>query len=203
MSAAVPAPARAPGFVHLRVHSEYSLADSIIKVKPLIARARELGMPALALTDRANLFALVKFYQASLDAGVKPLVGVDLQLLGEPGERHRLGVMAMNQTGYRNLIALVSRAYVGCDERGAVSREQLFDHADGLLVLSGGRDGDVGQLLLKGDEAGAERLAAEWAQAFPNRYYLELSRTGRSGEEAHIAPAVPLAAKLEHISRAA
>jgi DNA polymerase-3 subunit alpha len=191
-----PAPRQAPAFVHLRVHSEFSLADSIIKVKPLIARARELGMPALALTDRANLFALVKFYQASLDAGVKPLVGVDLQLLGEPGERHRLGLMAMNQTGYRNLIALVSGAYVGCDERGAVSREQLFAHSEGLLVLSGGRDGDVGALLLKGDQAGAERLAAQWAQAFPDRYYLELSRTGRSGEEAHIALAVPLAAKL-------
>ncbi|MEQ8857858.1 MAG: DNA polymerase III subunit alpha [Pseudomonadales bacterium] len=185
-----------PGFVHLRLHSEFSLADSIIKIKPLIARAVELGMPALGLTDRANLFALVKFYQASLDAGIKPLVGVDLPLLGEPGERFRLSVMAMNQTGFRNLIALVSGAYVGCTERGAVTREQLFAHGEGLLVISGGREGDVGQALLKGDETGAERLAAEWARAFPDRYYLELTRTGRVGEEAYIALAVPLAARL-------
>ncbi|MAT82713.1 MAG: DNA polymerase III subunit alpha [Gammaproteobacteria bacterium] len=186
----------APRFVHLRVHSEYSLADSIVKVKPLVARARALDMPALALTDRANLFALVKYYRACLDAGIKPLVGVDLPVLTDSGERCRLGVMAMDDTGYRNLLTLVSGAYVGCVERGAVSREQLFERADGLLVLSGGREGDVGQLLLKGDEAGAERLAADWARAFPDRYYLELTRTGRQGEESHIALAVPLAAKL-------
>ena len=186
----------APRFVHLRVHSEYSLADSIVKVKPLVARARSLDMPALALTDRANLFALVKYYRTCLDAGIKPLVGVDLPVLTDSGERCRLGVMAMDDTGYRNLLTLVSGAYVGCVERGAVSREQLFERADGLLVLSGGREGDVGQLLLKGDEAGAERLAADWARAFPDRYYLELTRTGRQGEESHIALAVPLAAKL-------
>ncbi len=189
-------PAVDPAFVHLRLHSEFSLADSIIKVKPLIARAAELGMPALALTDRANLFALVKFYQASLAAGIKPLVGVDLPLVGEPGERFRLGVMAMNQTGFRNLIALVSGAYVGCSERGAVTREQLFASSEGLLALSGGREGDVGQALLKGDEASAERLARAWAEAFPGRYYLELTRTGRTGEEAYIALAVPLAARI-------
>ena len=117
-------------FVHLRLHSEYSVADSIIKVKPLIARARELGMAALALTDRANLFALVKFYQAALGAGIKPLVGVDLPLAGEPGERMRVTVLAMNQPGFRNLIALVSGAYVGCRERGKVTREQVHEALD-------------------------------------------------------------------------
>ena len=193
---AQPADPRSPGFVHLRVHSEYSLADSIIKVKALAARAAQLHMPALALTDSANLFALVKFYQASLAAGIKPLVGVDLQLVEAPGQYHRVGLLAMNQAGFSNLIALVSAAYVGCAERGKISREQLAARSDGLLMLSGGRDGDVGQALLKGDSITAERLAAAWAEAFPNRYYVELTRTGRAGEEAYLALAVALAGRL-------
>ncbi|MFU8816879.1 MAG: DNA polymerase III subunit alpha, partial [Pseudomonadales bacterium] len=188
---------QAPGFVHLRVHSEYSLADSIIKVKALAAKASRLQMPALALTDWVNLFALVKFYQASLAAGIKPLVGVDLQIVEAPGQYHRLGLLAMNQAGFKNLIALVSDAYVGCAERGRVTREQLLARGDGLLVLSGARDGDVGQALLKGDAAAAERLAAAWAEAFPGRYYVELTRTGRAGEEAYLALAVALAARLQ------
>ena len=103
------------------MHSEYSLADSIIKVKPLVARAAALGMPALALTDHCNLFALVKFYQASLNAGVKPLIGADLQVADGTDDAFRLGVLAMNQTGFRNLISLVSDAYVGCETRGQVT----------------------------------------------------------------------------------
>ncbi|MFW6094640.1 MAG: DNA polymerase III subunit alpha [Pseudomonadota bacterium] len=185
-----------PEFVHLRLHSEYSLADGIIKVNPLAARAAEQGMAALALTDRANLFALVKFYQATLAAGIKPLIGADLELRGEPGERYRLAVLAMNQAGYRNLIALVSAAYVDCPERGTITREELFERHDGLLVLSGGRDGDIGQALLKGDEARAEMLARAWSERFGDRYYVELTRTGRDAEEAYIALAVPLAARL-------
>ncbi len=195
LSAAVE-PSRPPQFVHLRVHSEYSLADSIIKVKPLTRRAAELAMPALALTDRANLFALVKFYQAALTAGVKPLVGADLELHAEAGERYRLGILAMNQAGFRNLIALVSAAYTGAAVRGTLSREQLFACAEGLLVLSGGRDGELGQALLKGDEARAEEVAQAWRAAFPDRFYVEVTRTGRTGEEPYIALAVPLAARL-------
>ncbi len=193
-----------PRFVHLKLHSEYSLADSIIKVKALAARAAELGMPALALTDRTNLFALVKFYQAALDAGIKPIIGVDLAVSDARGdgddERFRMTLLAMGQTGFRNLIALVSQAYVGGSardaERGAVTPQQIAAASDGLLALSGGREGDVGQALLKGDEEGAERLARRWAAVFPDRYYLELTRTGRAGEEACVALTVPLAARL-------
>jgi len=185
-----------PGFIHLRLHSEYSLADGIIKVKALAARAAALGMPAIALTDRSNLFALVKFYQACLDAGVKPLVGADLKVLGESSEASRLGVLAMNQAGFRNLIALVSGAYVDAEERGCVSRALLFERAEGLLVLSGGREGEVGQALLRDDAALARRLASEWAAAFPERYFLELTRTGRSREEVCVARTVALAAAV-------
>lgn len=190
------AAAAQPRFVHLRLHSEYSLADSIIKVKPLAARAAELGMPALALTDRANLFALVKFYQAAVGAGIKPLVGADLTLLDEAGERSRVAVLAMNEGGFRNLIALVSSAYVGCEDRGTVARARLLAQHQGLIVLSGAREGDVGQALLKGDGAAAERLTREWMDAFGDRYYLELTRTGRADEEALVALTVALAARL-------
>jgi DNA polymerase III subunit alpha len=153
-------------------------------------------MPAIALTDRSNLFALVKFYQAMLGVGVKPLIGADLQLTDGPGQHHRLGLLAMNQIGFRNLIALISDAYVGCSERGRITREQLLARGDGLLVLSGGRDGDIGQALQKGDEPAARALAAAWSEAFPGRFYVEVSRTGRAGEEAYLALAVALAGEL-------
>ena len=184
-------------FVHLRLHSEYSVADSIIKVKGLAARIAALGMPAVALTDRANLFALVKFYQACLEQGVKPLIGADLQVITGAGELTRVGVLAMNQAGYRNLLGLVSEGFVGSQVRGAVSRAQLFARADGLLVLSGGKDGELGQALLKGDGPAAETIAQDWSRAFPDRFYVELTRTGRPQEEACVTLAVDLASRLD------
>jgi len=192
----------ASGFVHLRVHSEYSLADSIIKVKPLAAAAAEAGMGAVGLTDRANLFGLIKFYRACLDNGVKPLVGVDVQYgsrltaQGVP-ETGRAALLAMNETGYRNLLKLVSSAYVGSETRGVLRREDIFALGDGLLVLCGGREGEVGKALLKGDADMARTLAREWSDAFPDRFYLELVRTGRAEEQRHVALAVELAGALD------
>jgi len=188
-------------FVHLRVHSEYSLADSIIKVKPLAEAAADRGMGAIALTDRANLFGLIKFYRACVDNGVKPLIGVDLTYTsslstqGVP-EVCRVGLLAMNDTGSRNLLKLVSAAYVTGDHRGQVSREQIFEHGEGLLVLCGGRDGEVGRALLKGEKALAVSLAREWAEVFQDRFYLELVRTGRADEARHVSLAVILAGDL-------
>ncbi len=184
-------------FVHLRLHSEYSVADSIIKVKGLAARIAALGMPAVALTDRANLFALVKFYQACLEQGIKPLIGADLQVVTGAGELTRVGVLAMNQAGYRNLLGLVSDGFVGSQVRGAVSRAQLFARGEGLLVLSGGKDGELGQALLKGDGLAAEAIAQDWRRAFPDRFYVELTRTGRPQEEAWVTLAVDLASRLD------
>jgi len=185
----------AAGFVHLRVHSDYSLADGIIKPKQLATRAGELGMPAVALTDHANLFGLIKFYQACLKAGVKPLIGADLHFDSGDG-LCRVTLLAMNDDGYRQLIALVSEAYVGDGGRGLVTRERILEGADGLLLLAGGRDGDVGRALLRGDLDRARQLAEEWAGAFVDRAYLEVCRSGRDGEEACIALTVTLAAEL-------
>jgi len=191
-----------PGFVHLRVHSEYSLADGIIKVKPLAAAVAASGMGAVALTDRANLFGLIKFYRACVEKGVKPLIGVDVRYAsrllsqGVP-ETCRATLLAMNETGYRNLLKLVSTAYVGSQSRGILRREDIFALGEGLLVLCGGREGEVGKALLKGEMDVAGTLAGEWATSFPDRFYLELCRTGRAEEQRHVALAVALAGKLE------
>src|SRR5262252_9032543 len=104
----------APGFVHLRLHSEYSLLDSVVRVPELIAAVAAAGMPAVAVTDQSNLFALVKFYREALEGGVKPIVGVDL-VVGEEGERRepsRLTLLCQTQQGYRNLARLLTRAYL-------------------------------------------------------------------------------------------
>jgi DNA polymerase-3 subunit alpha len=190
-----------PGFVHLRVHSEYSLADSIIRIKPLAAETASRGMAAVALTGRSSLFSLVKFYGACLGSGVKPLIGVDLRYTssirsqGVP-EICRVAVLAMTDQGYRNLLKLVSEAYVGSDTRGILTREQIFSRGDGLLVLCGGREGEIGRSLVKGDAAVARKLAGEWGSAFEDRFYLELVRTGRGEEQRHVAEAVALATEL-------
>src|SRR6201997_2203903 len=112
------------GFVHLRLHSEYSLSDSVVRVPELIAAVSEAGMPAVAVTDQSNLFAMVKFYREALQGGVKPIVGVDL-LVREEGERReptRVTFLCQSQEGYRNLARLLSRAYLEGQERSEERR---------------------------------------------------------------------------------
>jgi len=162
-----------PDFVHLRLHSEYSLEDSIIKVKDLAAAVAGMGMGAVAMADKANLFGLIKFYRACLEHGVKPLIGTDAVYESNVGsggiaQRCRVGLLAMNERGYRNLLKLVSLAYLGENERGVLARDQIFDHAEGLLVLCGGRDGEIGKALLKGESRLAEELAGAWAAYAPD-----------------------------------
>ena len=197
MSAVAHAQATAdPGFVHLRVHSEFSIADGLIKVQELAREAKRLGMPAVGLTDQGNLFGLMKFYQACVNEGVKPLVGADLSYRSG-NDTFRITLFAMNQVGYRHLISLVSSAYLDGSERGSVTQEDVFARHEGLLVLSGGIAGDVGGALMKGDHGQATQRARRWSERFPGRYYLELSRTGRTGEEQHVNGAVALAGELE------
>jgi DNA polymerase-3 subunit alpha len=196
-------------FVHLRVHSEFSIADGLIKVRGLASAAHGHGMPAVGLTDRANLFGLLKFYQACLAAGIKPLMGADLLYhpdQQDPNGKHnehregeplRVSVLAMNQDGYRNLIALVSGAYTDTEERGVLGASAIFARQSGLLVLSGGMRSEVGQALLKGDFLSAQEIASRWAGHFPGRYYLEVSRLGHAGEENYIDRVVTLAGQLD------
>jgi len=189
-----------PGFVHLRLHTEYSLSDSVVRVPELVAAVAAAGMAAVAVTDQNNLFAMVKFYREALRSGVKPLVGVDL-LLREEGERaapSRLTLLCQSQTGYRNLTRLLTRAYLEGQERGApgIERRWLSPVAlEGLIALSGATEGDVGRALVNAREHDAERALDLWLNLFPGRFYLELQRLGKPFEEVYIAGAVALAAR--------
>ena len=188
------------GFIHLRLHTEYSLLDSVVRVEELVDAVLAAEMPAVALTDQSNLFGMVKLYRAALERGIKPIVGVDL-LLREAGERaqpSRLTLLCQSEGGYRNVSRLLSRAYlegqhrgVAMIERGWLSREGLA----GLIALSCATEGDVGRALVNGREAEAERALNYWLELFGDRFYLELQRIGRSEEEGYIAAAVALAAR--------
>ncbi|MFV2091013.1 MAG: DNA polymerase III subunit alpha, partial [Pseudomonadales bacterium] len=145
---------------------------------------------------------LIKFYQSCVASGIKPLIGADLRYTsivesqGVP-EVCRLAVLAMNGEGYKNLLKLVSEAYVGAETRAVLNREQIFAHSGGLLVLCGAREGEVGRSLIKGDRQLARTLASEWSAVFGNRFYLELVRSGRVDEQRHVAAAVALALDMD------
>ena len=184
-------------FVHLRLHTEYSLVDSTIRIKPLMKVAASKDLPALAITDQNNFFGLVKFYKAAMGAGIKPIFGLDLLLADEQGTDTLFHVILLcqNNTGYRNLTKLVSRAYQQGQVLGVprVQREWIKEFSDGVIMLSGGREGDIGQALLSGNQELADKRLQEWLETFPDRYYLELQRTGRDGEEDYIHAAIDLA----------
>jgi DNA polymerase III subunit alpha len=188
------------GFVHLRLHTEYSLSDSVVRVPELVAAVAAAGMPAVAVTDQGNLFAMMKFYREALQAGVKPLVGVDL-LVREEGERQpptRLTLLCQSPGGYRNLARLVSRAYLEGQEHGTPRIERGWlsaTHLEGLIGLSGATEGDIGRALVNARERDAERALDAWLTLFPGRFYLELQRLGRPFEEPYIAGALALAGR--------
>ncbi|MGH8181580.1 MAG: DNA polymerase III subunit alpha, partial [Steroidobacteraceae bacterium] len=188
------------GFVHLRLHTEYSLIDSVVRVPELIEAVAAAGMPAVAATDQSNLFAMVKFYRAALARGVKPLIGVDL-LVREAGERQqptRITFICQNQTGYHNATRLVSRAYLEGQQHGVPLIERAWltvESLEGLIALSCATEGDVGRALVNGREEDAARALDDWLALLPNRYYIELQRLGRSNEESYIAAAVNLAGR--------
>ncbi len=195
------------GFVHLRLHSEYSLIDSIVRVEPpkrkgggggatLTAAVAAHGQPAIALTDRMNLFAMVKVYKAAEAAGIKPIVGADLWLAervkGDGPER--LTVLVQNDAGYRNLTRLLSRAYIEGQSRGApqIERAWLAAANNGLIALTG-RDGAAFRAALADNVEAALSSLNELKALFPDRLYLEVSRCERSGDEAWVQAATALA----------
>ena len=137
-------------FVHLRVHSEFSLIDGLVRVGPLMKSAASADMPAVAITDRNNFFGLIKAYKAAEREGVKLIVGADFELLEADDRRSQITFLAQNHAGYRNLTVLISRAYQEGQILGRplLRRDWIESHSEGLLVLSGGRNGDVGQHLL-------------------------------------------------------
>ena len=190
-----------PEFVHLRLHSEYSLVDGVVKIKPLINTLAELGMPAVAITDQSNLFSLVKFYRAALGKGVKPIVGADVLIFNPDAaaEPFRLTLLAKNNAGYVALTELISIAYQEGQHLGVpmIRREWLEQNNEGLIALSGAMEGDIGKALLAEDKSPAKKLAEYWERLFPQSFYLEIQRVGKANEETYIAHAVQLATELD------
>lgn len=186
-----------PRFIHLRVHSDYSMIDGLAKTVPLVKKVAAMGMPAFAITDFTNLCGLVKFYGAAHGAGIKPIIGADFYMESEQlgDEVAHLTVLARNNEGYQNLTLLISEAYQkGYGAIGpTIHRDWLVKHKEGLLLLSGGRKGDVGQFLLRGNQALVDESLAFYQTHFPDAYYLELIRTGRPDEESYLHAAVELA----------
>jgi DNA polymerase-3 subunit alpha len=191
-----------PSFVHLRCHSEYSIVDGMVRIGDYVKRAAQDQMPALALTDLSNLFGAVKFYKSARGKGVKPLLGSDVWLENDANrdQPSRALLLCQSPAGYLRLCELLTRAYLTNQHRGRpeINVEWFADGgSDGLILLSGAMMGDVGQALLQGNSALAQKLALQWQQLFPGRYYIELQRTGHAQQEAYIARALELAAALE------
>jgi DNA polymerase III subunit alpha len=188
-----------PAFVHLRLHTEFSLQDSVVRIPELVERTAALGMPAVAVTDQNNLFAMVKFYREGLKCGVKPIIGVDVQLRsGERVPPNRLTLLCKDPGGYQNVANLVTRAWLEGQEKGVplLTRDWLTrETTSGLIALSGFAEGDVGRAIANGREADALALAREWKELFGDRYYLELQRLGRADDESMVAKTVALSQK--------
>ena len=184
-----------PTFVHLRVHSEFSLTDGLVRVGPLMKSVAAAGMPAVAVTDRNNFFGLIKAYKAAEREGVKLIIGADFDVLEEDERRHQVTFLAQSTEGYKNLTVLISQAYQEGQILGRplLRRDWIQAKSQGLIALSGGRNGEVGQHLVAGRTQDAKTALQWWMSLFPDRYYLELQRTGRENEEDYLHSAVELA----------
>ncbi|MFQ2189701.1 DNA polymerase III subunit alpha [Aeromonas jandaei] len=190
-----------PRFIHLRIHTDFSMVDGLQKINPIVGAAAADNMPAIALTDQMNMCGLVRFYGAAHGKGIKPIVGADFWVqsyeLGD--EQFRLTLLAMDNEGYQNITLLISRGYQRGHVQGrpVIDKAWLAEHAKGVIVLSGGREGDVGKFLLKGNRQMTEQCVAFYQTHFPDAYYLELLRTGRSDEEVYLHMAVAIATEFE------
>ncbi|MFT6928028.1 MAG: DNA polymerase-3 subunit alpha [Psychromonas sp.] len=190
-----------PKFIHLRVHSDFSMVDGVTKIKPLVAKAAALNMPALAVTDQTNFCGLVKFYGAAHNAGIKPLVGADFWVKSEllEGEQFRITALAMDNQGYKNLTELISKAYLRghVGGRAVLDQDWLIEYNLGIILLSGAKDGDLGKALLKGNHDLAVEITQFYQQYFSQRYYIELIRTNRLNEETYLHYALDWAEKYQ------
>ncbi|MCK8072712.1 DNA polymerase III subunit alpha [Vibrio sp. 1CM23M] len=186
-----------PKFVHLRVHSDFSMVDGLSKVPPLVKKVAEMGMPALALTDFTNLCGLVKFYGTAHGCGVKPIIGADflMQSTEFGDELTKLTVIATDNKGYNNLTLLISKAYLRghVQHQPVIDKEWLIENAEGLIILSGAKEGEIGKALLKGNRDLVASSVEFYKTYFADRFYLELIRTGRPDEESYLHFALELA----------
>lgn len=189
-------------FVHLRLHTEFSVVDGTNRIDEIVKVAAKDGQPALAITDFNNLFGAIKFYKECRGEGVKPLLGAEVVVEGlgaDTNATSRMVLLVQNKQGYLNLSELIARAYTRnvVKNQAVLKWDWLRECNEGLIALSGAQAGPVGQALLQGDTARANEVALQLAGMFTHRFYLELQRAGRADDETHVAAAVQLAARVK------
>ncbi len=189
-------------FIHLRLHTEFSVVDSTNRIDDIVKAAAKDGQPALAITDLNNLFGAIKFYKEARGKGVKPLIGAEVMLEGlgaDATATSRIVLLVQNKQGYLNISELIARAYTQnvVKAQAVVKLEWLKELNEGLICLAGAQAGPVGQALVQGDTARAHEAALQLGSVFPHRFYLELQRAGRTDDEAHVIAAVQLAARMK------
>ncbi|MBS1211169.1 MAG: polymerase alpha subunit, partial [Proteobacteria bacterium] len=190
-----------PAFVHLRLHTEFSIEDGITRIDDVIAAAAADGQPALGISDLANLFGMVKHYKGCRSKGIKPVIGVDAWVSNETerDKPFRVLLLVKHREGYRQLCELISRAYLENKYRGhaEISRDWLTpDSVNGLICLSGAMQGDIAAALASGNQKAAEALAQDWSRRFPDSFYIEIQRAGHPGAENYVQHALHLAGEL-------
>lgn len=190
-----------PAFVHLRLHTEFSITDGIVRIEQAIQRACTEQMGALAITDLGNLFGLIRFYTQARKKGLKPIAGCDVWISDPPrrSEPFRLLLLARHHAGYLALCRLLSRAWREGQQRGVacIQRSWLAPEKDGLIVLSGAHQGDIGQALANGQDALAYECAREWLALLGDAFYVELQRTGDPQKDDQVFDHLRLAADLD------
>lgn len=189
-----------PGFIHLHLHTEYSLCDGLVRLDALCEQLIASNMPAVAVTDHMNLFCAVKFYKKALAAGIKPIFGAELIVTNTRNIEKPFSLVALcqNQAGYLNLIALISKAYLQQQTgKPEIERAWLQQHNEGLIILSGGLYGELGQALINQNDEGIIQIIMDMQAWFPDRFYIELSRTGIAAETNYVNLAVDIADRFE------
>jgi len=190
----------ARSFVHLDIHTAYSLGEGIVRVEALAKHASNAGIPAVAITDTLNFYAAVKFYRACIDNGVKPLLGVDVKLGGANAkELGRLILLCRNNSGYRAICGLLTEAYTSEDSGTSVliSKDKIDSIAENLIAISPGIDGEIGWLLKLGRRDDAQDVVRHYMNVFQGSFYIEITRTGRTGEEEFETQALEFAEHLQ------
>ncbi len=189
-------------FIHLRLHTEFSVVDSTCRIDDVIKAAGNDGQPAIGITDLNNLFGAIKFYKQARGKGIKPVIGAEIMLEGlgaDATATSRIIVLVQNKQGYLNISELIARAYTQNVVKGqaVIKLEWLKELNEGLIALSGAQAGPVGQALVQGDTARAHEAALQLGGVFTHRFYIELQRAGRADDETHVVAAVQLAARMK------
>ncbi|PRC92809.1 DNA polymerase III subunit alpha [Solimicrobium silvestre] len=190
-----------PQFIHLRLHSEYSIVDGLVRIDDAIQAAVKDQQPALAITDLSNLFGMVKFYKDARGKGLKPIAGCDIWITndGQRDKPSRLLLLVKNHTGYLQLCELLSQAWISNQHLGRAEIRAEWLAAlppGGLIVLSGAHFGDIGIALENGNLDAARRCAQHWASVFPDHFYIEIQRANQPNMAAQVRQSVALAAEL-------